>query len=362
MLILVYHFGWKTVPSLGVMPDFKPQTFISVVIAVRNEEKNIQNCIRSILLNNYPKKLFEIIIVDDYSTDATILEIEKIGSNQIHIVSLENTGISKGGKKTALLTGIRIAKGDFIAMTDGDCAVQKNWLLYFAYHHEQMAKPCLAGLVRIFPLNSFAARFQALDNLATMGVNTAANYFSWHFAANGANLGIEKNLFFRLNGYEGNEHISSGDDMFLIQKVAALDPSYIGVIKHADHIVNTSPEVSWDALLSQRMRWATKMFLYRDKRLLFVFAFLFLFQFGLLLSFFLAILIGKFFIVIFIIQILSKILVDYIFIYTMTIFFNQIDLRKSFLKAFICLLPFNIYLYIKALFIKTYLWKGRLVK
>src|SRR5690349_1823319 len=48
-----------------------PATTFSVIIPARNEEENIEACIRSILNNNYPTHFFEIIVADDFSTDAT---------------------------------------------------------------------------------------------------------------------------------------------------------------------------------------------------------------------------------------------------------------------------------------------------
>jgi cellulose synthase/poly-beta-1,6-N-acetylglucosamine synthase-like glycosyltransferase len=362
ILITAYHLAWRAIPVLQLSPAFKPQTFISVVIAVRNEEASIANCVQSILLNNYPKQLFEIIIVDDYSSDSTIEKLNRLNSKMVNWFSLSETEHTEGGKKAALLYGIQQAKGTFIVTTDGDCLVQNNWLMHFAYHFEKMGKKCLSGMVRLQPVSTFVENFQALDNLASMGVNAAANYFSWHFAGNGANLGFEKALFFRLGAYTGNEHISSGDDMFLIQKIANENPALIAPIKHPDHIVNTVPETTWTALFQQRVRWATKTTAYKDKRMIIVYGFLFLFQSLLVLNLMLSIFFGQIFFLLFIIQLLIKGLIDYLILHTLSDFFDQKEIRPSFLRASIYLIPFFIILSIKALVTKSYSWKGRTVK
>lgn len=362
ILISAYLLGWSIIPVVEVTSGFKPQTFISIVISVRNEEDYIQECIQSILLVNYPKTLFEIIIVNDHSTDDTLLKIGQLHSKQIRCFSLINTVALKQGKKEALLYGIQQSKGEFIVTTDGDCMVEKNWLLHFAYQYEKLDKKCLTGMVRLQPVHTFVEYFQALDNLATMGVNATANYFGWHYAGNGANLGFEKNLFFQVGAYGGNEQFASGDDMFLIQKIAILNRALIGPIINQENIVNTKPEQSWRSLFEQRIRWATKTSSYKDKRVLFIYAFLFLFQCLLISNLALSLLFGGLFLLLFIIQLLIKLVVDYLFINKLSSHFSQMELRKAFLKSFIYLVPFYFYLSIKALKTKSYVWKDRIVK
>ena len=71
VLMIVYRIGWLKQPVFRVDPHFLPATSITVVIPARNEADNITACIRSILNQDYPATLVEIIIVDDRSTDKT---------------------------------------------------------------------------------------------------------------------------------------------------------------------------------------------------------------------------------------------------------------------------------------------------
>ena len=75
--MLRYWEGWRTTPTWNVPLDFSPKTKVSILICARNEAENIQKCIQSILQQDYPTHLFEIIVIDDGSTDNTIEIVEK---------------------------------------------------------------------------------------------------------------------------------------------------------------------------------------------------------------------------------------------------------------------------------------------
>ena len=63
--------GWNETEEWETPNNYIPKTIISVIIAARNEEKFIGQCIESILNCNYPKELYEIIVVNDHSEDQT---------------------------------------------------------------------------------------------------------------------------------------------------------------------------------------------------------------------------------------------------------------------------------------------------
>ena len=125
ILILPYViFLLKTYRSLLHIKIFNPSadpvTFISVVIACHNEQKNLPVLLNCLALQNYPENLFEVIIVNDNSKDKTFVIAE--GFKRIaNIHALNNKG---SGKKMALRTGIVSAKGSLIISTDADCTSQ----------------------------------------------------------------------------------------------------------------------------------------------------------------------------------------------------------------------------------------------
>ena len=101
-----------------------PSLFISVVIACRNEETNIPHLLNDIRQQDYPPELFEVIIINDNSTDATLSAVSDF-ANMKNLRIIDNAGI---GKKLALRTGIKEAAGEYILTTDADCRVKRSWI------------------------------------------------------------------------------------------------------------------------------------------------------------------------------------------------------------------------------------------
>ncbi|HEX2977255.1 MAG TPA: glycosyltransferase, partial [Bacteroidales bacterium] len=104
--------------------------FVSVLIAARNEASEIGTCIECFKHQRYPKDRFEVIIINDQSTDATSDIIkEQIKSASINLRQLFTSGA--GGKKEAIYEGLLNAKGSIILTTDADCRVPETWIADF---------------------------------------------------------------------------------------------------------------------------------------------------------------------------------------------------------------------------------------
>ncbi|MBR8831090.1 MAG: hypothetical protein N5P05_003797 [Chroococcopsis gigantea SAG 12.99] len=95
---------------------------VSVIVPVYNGEKTIQACIESILQSNYPRRDFELIVVNNASTDKTGSILERYRDTIVILYE------SKRGPSAARNKGIKNAKGEYIALTDADCFVDYNWL------------------------------------------------------------------------------------------------------------------------------------------------------------------------------------------------------------------------------------------
>jgi glycosyltransferase involved in cell wall biosynthesis len=110
--------------------------FFSVVIPAYNEERYLPRCLESLRAQNYPAKEFEIIVVDNASTDATPDIARRFGARVVYE--------SAKGIAHARQRGFEAAQGEFIANTDADTAVPNNWLSRMAWHFGQ--EPHLGGV------------------------------------------------------------------------------------------------------------------------------------------------------------------------------------------------------------------------
>ncbi|NCX96771.1 MAG: glycosyltransferase, partial [Chitinophagia bacterium] len=130
MLLIAFYFkGWQEQAEYIVPANYIPQTPISIIIPARNEQKNIDACIDSILAQRYPQDLYEIIVVNDHSEDDTAAIVKHYNDSRITLLELEDhLPIGKqinAYKKEALAAGIAQAKHPLIITTDADCIAPK---------------------------------------------------------------------------------------------------------------------------------------------------------------------------------------------------------------------------------------------
>jgi cellulose synthase/poly-beta-1,6-N-acetylglucosamine synthase-like glycosyltransferase len=88
LLISYYHTAWTRLPEF-VLPEKQASVFISVIIAARNEEKNIHSLLQSLQNQRYPKALYEVIIIDDHSSDGTWSMLQTYHSQEMQLKTLK---------------------------------------------------------------------------------------------------------------------------------------------------------------------------------------------------------------------------------------------------------------------------------
>lgn len=264
-MLLAIVRSWKNTKLPRTIPKNKPS--ISVLIPARNEEQHILACVQAVLQQAYPANKLDVIVIDDHSDDATATLVEQMKDPRVRLFQLKNHLVPnqniKAYKKEALKLGISQAKGDYIITTDADCVAPQGWLEQFALQFSTDKEMVLAPVV-IQGKNSLLTAFQMMDVAATMLLTGAFVFWKHPILSNGANFGFSKRFFYRLGGYKGNEDLSSGDDIFLLQKAVQLDPSRIGFIASPQALVRTQAVDSWQALFWQRLRWASKSAAYTD--------------------------------------------------------------------------------------------------
>lgn len=235
-----------------------PKTSFSIVVPFRNEAKNLPFLLESIEKLNYPTELFEVILVDDESEEKYDLR-----STIYDLKIIPNQRKSNSPKKDAIETAILIAKHNWIVTTDADCEVPENWLQIFdSKIQETNAKMCV-GSVGYATETGFLHDFQNNDFLSLQGVTAGSFGIMKPFMCNGANFAYDKTFFKTLNGFEGNNNLASGDDVFLLQKAIKSAPEKIAYLGNWS-VVLTKSCTSWKALIHQRVRWASKTVAYAN--------------------------------------------------------------------------------------------------
>lgn len=300
-------------------------THFSIVIPARDEEANIGNCLASILANHYPNHLYEIIVINDHSTDQTAAIVEKMQETHpqiklIHLADHVAAGLN-AYKKKAIELAISQTKGDWIITTDADCVVSTNWLSLMDAYIQKTGVVFVAAPVKFTHQGSFVSLFQVLDFLSLQGITAAAVGAGAHSMCNGANLAYEKKAFYAVGQFAGIDQIASGDDMLLMQKIKQSFPGKLGFLFHQEAIVSTLPMPNWKAFINQRIRWASKGTHYQDKSIFWVLLLVYLLNLSLLLLFIIGIIQSQLTALLYLL--LFKTGVELFFLYPVSRFFGQ---------------------------------------
>jgi cellulose synthase/poly-beta-1,6-N-acetylglucosamine synthase-like glycosyltransferase len=370
-LMLVYLYGWRKMPVWETPAEWQPQTSVTVLIPARNEAAQITDCLDSILSGSYPSHLLEIIVLDDFSDDETVVLVENYAKTHAFGASvsvlrlssvLASTAAMQANKKQAIELGVSQAQGDIIVTTDADCIVGKNWLKTIVSRLNAGDEPLLlTGPVVFHREKNLLQYFQSLDFLGLMGITGAGIQLGFQRMGNGANLAYYRHVFQAVNGYDGNRDTASGDDMFLIQKVAARFPGQVAFLKNTDAVVRTEAKPDWRSFVQQRLRWGTKNAGLPEwpVRLSLLAVFLFCWSIWINLGFIFAFGENKSILQTLVFQLFIKIVFDWLLLREMCRFFGRRDLLRWFVPSFVLHTLYIPLVGTGSLFYKKYEWKGR---
>ena len=232
--------------------------FISIVLSARNEATTIERCLQELIKQQYPINQFEIILIDDASEDDTyklanhVLEKSKISYKLIKEFVHQ-------GKKKNISKAISISKGSIIITTDADVIFRsEKWLStisnYFVIHKPEML---------IMPIDfemdkKLLSIFQIIENLALTTITAGFTGMQLPFMCNGANLAFKKDAYEKVNGYQSHMHISSGEDVLLLEDIKKLYPTGVHYLLSKTLIIKTKTQKSLKSFFNQRLRWAYK--------------------------------------------------------------------------------------------------------
>jgi cellulose synthase/poly-beta-1,6-N-acetylglucosamine synthase-like glycosyltransferase len=232
---------------------------ISVIIACRNEEKHLSLLLNDLSGQDYNHDFFEVIVIDDNSTDNTFSVASDF--KQIHnLIVIQNP---RKGKKSAVRAGIGKASGELIITTDGDCRTGKSWVSTLASFYSEGKPDMIIAPVQLESKPGFCSSFQELEFLSLQGVTAGTAEAGDPVMCNGANLAFTKAAYIRHSENLHNE-ILSGDDIFLLHSLKKETSSKIVWLSSADGIVTTMQTDTLGSFMYQRARWISKAKAYDD--------------------------------------------------------------------------------------------------
>jgi biofilm PGA synthesis N-glycosyltransferase PgaC len=254
--LLLYWQGWnrrRVRVGLGKSESGSEEGIgVSIVVPFRNEEKNLPACIASLKKLDYPRDLYEIIFVNDHSTDSSAESARSAGEKFLEL------GEDEFGKKAALTKAISSAKFSAILTLDADSVVPSQWLKTMTKTMQTGNYLAVGGLVVFKKEDGFLNAFLNVEMCSLMGMTAGGINNKKPLLANGTNLMFSKEAFIEVKGYEGDGY-ASGDDVFLVQKIAKkYGPNRIGFNNEEESIVATQGVTNLSALFHQRARWAGK--------------------------------------------------------------------------------------------------------
>ncbi|MCE7061984.1 glycosyltransferase [Dyadobacter sp. CY343] len=236
------------------MPSPDNPVRISILVAARNEEQNIERCLRSLDLLDFPKEQLEIIIGDDDSEDNTAWITQQFSAEkqEFKYVKITNRISGLKGKANVLAQLAHIARGEYFFYCDADIEVQPGWASQMLSHFKQKTG-VVVGVTRMKKNRHLLADMLSMEWLFALTAMRFFSHFKVPITGMGNNMAVTREAYFKVGGYE-KIGFSIVEDYALFMGIVrggfdfqmAYKPEVISISEP----VNTFPE-----LLRQRKRW-----------------------------------------------------------------------------------------------------------
>lgn len=249
---IIFLYGLIKATKLQKNDSFLPS--VSIIVAARNEEKNILNCLKSLHNLNYPREKLDIIIVNDQSTDRTKEIVEDFIKDKHHF-RLINSEISQThlkGKVNAISQGIDISKGEILLFTDADCIVQPEWVkATVSYFTENVG--IVGGYTFLKAENAFEG-IQSLDWIYLFNIASSSATLGFPLTGIGNNLALRRTDYYNIGGYR-NIKFSVTEDYALTQAILRKTKSKMAFPLNKKTLITSLPCKNFLELYRQKKRW-----------------------------------------------------------------------------------------------------------
>ena len=268
IIIAAFTFGLYNLKEKFYSFNKKNITKVSVLIAARNEEKNIEKLLQTIYNQTFPKELYEVIIVDDHSEDDTRIKVNNFINNHkdINIRLLEATS---EGKKKAISQALHNAENELIMVTDADCELNSKWIeTVVAFYQDKKCKMILAPVL-LSPANNLFEKMQVLEHLSLIASTAGSANIGFPVMCNGANMAYERISALEVEKLRHDFNITSGDDMFLLEQfVKKYGSKNVKFLQNKSAIVKTKACKNIKEFIRQRRRWVSKSKSYTNSKII----------------------------------------------------------------------------------------------
>ncbi|HAV25338.1 MAG TPA: glycosyl transferase family 2 [Bacteroidetes bacterium] len=263
ILLIIYYVVYFThFSKLLISKEDSTTMPVSVIVAARNELKNLEKNIPLILNQDHPN--FELIIINDGSFDGTkdYLKQLALDDTRVKVVTLELNERFQKGKKFALTMGIKAATHEHLLFTDADCQPNNNqWIKAMTSSFEQ--KSIVLGYSPLLVKNNILGSLISYETF-----HTGLQYIGYAkkgtpYMGVGRNLAYTKATFFANKGFASHQHIMSGDDDLFVQEVATKNNTAVCI--DPDSFTLSQGEPSWSKWRNQKRRHISTSSEYKGK-------------------------------------------------------------------------------------------------
>jgi cellulose synthase/poly-beta-1,6-N-acetylglucosamine synthase-like glycosyltransferase len=259
-VILFLRRGLYRLDQQPLFAEINGLQAFSVIIAARNEERNIADCLRTVFDQDFPADRFEVIVVDDRSEDSTpdILRGLLRQYKNLRIITVAETPPGVSPKKHAVIQGINAASNGIIVFTDADCRVPPRWLsaVNRYFDDDTALVQGITSYHRVPGIDKTFYGLQSVDFLSHGIIAAAAIGANLPINSNANNMAFRRTVFDEVGGYGADTRVTLGDDDHLLQRVWASGKK-IRYMADPNGAVETAPAETPRALFEQRRRWGS---------------------------------------------------------------------------------------------------------
>jgi poly-beta-1,6-N-acetyl-D-glucosamine synthase len=235
---------------------------VSIIVAAKNEAKNIPHLIESLMNQTHPT--FEVIIVNDRSNDgsAHLLEAASLKHENLRVINIKELPPNWTGKKYALKNGVEASKYDTVLLTDADCLPRSsNWITLMSQQFSAKTKFVLG----FSPYHRKKGILNQLIQFETLW--TGVQYLSFALAGHpymgvGRNMAYKKAILLE-DSFSKTSHIVGGDDDLLVNNWATAENTKIVI--DSDSQTLSIPKTNWSDYFIQKIRHLSVGTHYRKK-------------------------------------------------------------------------------------------------